>query len=125
MASTGQFMINLINTINIICNLRLFKYLERKTKDKTALKDIDRMAERKRNLYPAWLGFITLSSFTFIFIYFFTIYSFPAHIFDSATKALCTGLICDLFHCVITPGVLLLGSQTGKRKIQRMKSLFS
>ena len=119
MASTGQFMVNLINAINIICNL------DRKTKDNTALKAKDRKVERKRNLYPAWLGFITLSSFTFIFIYFFTIYSFPAHIFDSATKALCTGLICDLFHCVITPGVLLLGSQTGKRKIQRMKSLFS
>ena len=125
MASTGQFMVNLINAINVICNLCLFKYLDRKTKDNTALKSKDRKAERKRNLYPAWLGFITLSSCTFIFICFFTIYSFPAHIFDSATKALCTGLICDLFHCVITPGVLLLGSKTGKRKIQKMKSLFS
>ena len=120
-ASAGQFMVNLFNAINIVCNICLFKYLDKKTKKNTAWKAMDKKAERKRNLYPAWLGLITLSAYTFIFVCYSVIYSFPVHILDSGTKAFSTGFLCDLFHCLITPGVIMFGSQTGKRRIQKIK----
>ena len=114
-------MVNLINAINVICNICLFKYLDRATKNNSALKAVDKKAERKRNLYPAWLGFITLCACISTYLCFNVIYSFPTDILDSGTKAFCTGFICDIFHCLITPGVLLCGSPAGKRKIQIIK----
>jgi hypothetical protein len=107
--------------INIICNIYLFKYLDRNTERNIALKPMDKKAERKKNLYPAWLGVITFGTCTFIYLCFSIIYSFPAHLLDSGTNALFTGFVCDLFQCIITPGVIMFGSQTGRRRIHKMK----
>ena len=123
-ASGGQIIVNILNCINIVCNICLFKYLDRNIKKSIAIKPMDKKAERKKKLYPAWLVVITLGACTFIFVCYSAIYSFPPHLLDNGTKALFTGILCDLFHCLITPGVIMFGSQTGRRRIQKIKSEF-
>ena len=120
-ASAGQAVVYFFHCINIICNICLFKYLDRNTKKNIGIKPMDKKAERKKNLYPAWLGVITLGACTFIYICFSIIYSFPSDLLDTGTKALLTGFLCDLFHCIITPGVIMFGSPTGRRRIHKMK----
>jgi hypothetical protein len=116
----GQILFHFLNLSNIICNILLFKYLDKTAKASTALRPLDKKAERKRNLFPARIGIITFVVCTSCYGFFSLIYSLP--FLDNAMKAFLTGLLTDSFNCIITPGIIIFGSQTGRRRIQKIKN---
>ena len=121
-APFSQIFFHLFNFINIICNIWLYKYLQYNTRNNSALGPLDKKADRKRNLYPAWIGIFTLFACVFCYIFYIITYSFPSHILDNSTKAFMNALLSDSIFCIITPGIIMWGSQTGKRRIQKIKN---
>ena len=116
----GQIILHFFTLANIICNILLFKYLDKTVKASTALKPLDKKAERKRNIFPAQIGIITFVVCTLCYGFFSLIYAFP--FLDDAVKTFLTGLLVDTFNCIITPGIIIFGSQTGKINIQKIKN---
>ena len=115
----GQILLHSFNLANIIFNILLYKYLDQTVKASTALRPLDKKAERKRNIFPAQIGIIGFVVSTLCYGFFYLIYSLP--FLDNATKAFMAGLLTDTINCIITPGILIFGSQTGKRRIQNIK----
>ena len=105
--------------INICCNLWLCRYLNKMTMGNTALQARDRKRDRKRNLLPAKIGFISLvfhviSTLTFTFTY-----SHKSTNFDSATRAFLMLPMLILFTVCFLPwwpfmDQLRLGKDYGK-----------
>ena len=117
----GQILLQFFNLANIICNILLFKYLDKTVKASTVLRPLDKKAERKRNIFPAQIGIIGFVVCTLCFGFFSLIYALP--FLDNAMKAFLTGLLTDTVNCIITPGIIIFGSQTGKRRIQTIKKI--
>ena len=116
----GQILLLSMNLANIICNILLSKYLDKTVKASTSLRPLDKKLERKRNLFPAQIGIIAFIVCTSCYGLFSLLFVFP--FLDNAMKAFLTGLLTDTVNCIITPGIIIFGSQTGKRRIQKIKN---
>ena len=108
--------------VNASCNLFLSRFLRGNTETNSARSEADKKKDRKRNLIPAHIGIGVLATYAFTLGFFIFTYSYKSDNFDSATRAFLNAAFTDLFHCIITPVVIIYWSMDTRRKI---RSIFS
>ena len=80
----SQVCFHLSNFLNIFCSISLAKYLDKTTRRSTALNPLDKKIERKKNLYSAHVGALTLWSCIFCYGIFSIVFVIP--VMDNASK---------------------------------------
>ena len=120
----NQLILHISTIVNIACNLWLFSYLKKMTDKNTALKPSDKKKEKKRNLMPAQVGFLSMIIYFITMVMYTSLYAYKSETFDSATRAFCIAVYADFFHCLFSPLVILLGSADARRRIKDMWSRF-
>ena len=80
----SQICFHLSNFLNIFCSISLAKYLDKTTRRSTALNPLDKKIERKKNLYSAHVGALTLWSCIFCYGIFSIVFVIP--VMDNASK---------------------------------------
>ena len=78
--------------------------------------------ERKIEAIPAHIGMIVLATYVTSLSFFIFTYSYKSDSFDSATRAFLNAAFVDLFHCIISPVVVISGSMDARRNVWEMFS---
>ena len=120
----NQLILHISAIVNIACNLWLFRYLNKMTDQNTALQPSNKKKEKKRNLMPAQVGFLSIVCYFITMVMFTSLYAYKSAKLDVASRAFCIAVYADLFHCLFSPLVILLGSADAKRRIKEAWSIF-
>ena len=118
----NHFIIFLCNAVNVSCNLFLYRFLANETKNNSAINEVDRKKDRKRNFVPASIGMIVFIFHGFGVMLFMITYTYNSKIFDSATRAFLNAAFADCIHCIISPVILIYGSRDARRKYNEILS---
>ena len=113
----NQLIIFLCSFTNISCNIFLSFYLTEKSKNNTAVTEVDKKKDRKKNLVPAKTGLLVFGIYILSTVVFSTTYGYKSEKLDSATRAFINAAYCDFLHCISSPLIILLGSTDAKKKI--------
>ena len=116
----NQFLIFLCIVTNVSCNIFLSFYLTEKSENNTAVREVDRKKDRKRNLVPAKTGLLVFVFYIMSMLVFMTTYAYKSEKLDSATRAFINSVYADFHHCVSSPLVILLGSTDAKKKLSHI-----
>ena len=106
--------------VNISCNLFLYRYLSDKTENNSALTEVDRKKDRKRNLVPARLGLVLIFFYFITVMLFMVTYTYKLDSFDSATRAFLNNAQTDLHICIFHPIIMLWGSKDARNKLKKI-----
>ena len=118
----NQMIMIVLTIVNVSCNLFLFRFLGSMTEQNIARSEVNRKKDRKRNLIPAHIGMIVLATYVTSLSFFIFTYSYKSDSFDSATRAFLNAALVDLFHCIISPVVVISGSMEARRNVWEMFS---
>ena len=113
----NQFIIFLCTFTNISCNIFLSFYLNEKSENNTAVAEVDKKKDRKRNFVPAKTGILVFGIYILSMGVFLTTYGYKSEKLDSATRAFVNAAYSDFHHCISSPLIILLGSKDAKNKI--------
>ena len=109
----NRLIILISSCINVSCNIFLSVYLSGKTQTNTAIREVDKKKNRKRNLIPAntrlyvvfWLS-VTI---------FLAAYIYESEKLDSGTWAFLTNTYVDANHCISSPLIIFFGSKDAQK----------
>ena len=119
----NHLIIIILFVINISCNIFLYRYLSDKTENNSALNEVNRKKDRKRNLVPARLG-STLIFFYMLTVLLFTVtYSYHSDSFDRATRAFLNNVSTDLHLCICHPAIMVWGSKDARKKVKEILTM--
>ena len=116
----NHFIIFLCNAVNVSCNIFLYRFLANETKNNSAISEVDRKKDRKRNLVPASIGMIVFVFHGFGVMLYMITYTYNSKNFDSATRAFLNAAYSDCIQCVISPGIIIFGSTEARRKFKEV-----
>ena len=103
--------------LSIVCNLRLWLFLNKQTNSNSALQPLDKKRDRRRNLLPAKVGIFHLFSYVTSFCFLASIYGNCSLELDSGTKAFMVALFSDAYFCFIAPLIDIMGNTKARRKL--------
>ena len=111
----NHFIFILCCAVSVSCNLFLYRFLSDKTENNSALNEVDRKKDRKRNFIPASIGMTVFVVYGFSLMLFMFTYTYNSKNFDSATRAFLNAALTDCMHCIVTPGFIIYGSTDARR----------
>ena len=116
----NQLILHISSCINIFCNLWLYRYLNRMTKENMALNARDKKKEKKRNLIPAKTGMIYIAAYIFTFTFFMFTFSYESASLDSATRAFLNAVYGDFVQCICNPAIIIYWSSDARKRFKKI-----
>jgi len=117
-----QILLFLMNLVNIACNFYLYRFLEEKRKNNTALNETDMRKERTRNLLPAKVGVYGI----IIFVAHFVLWqlAFALKNLDSSERAVMVAVSTDFYYCLYCPALTLYACPAVRRNFRLLQVSF-
>jgi hypothetical protein len=114
----NQLIMGLLTIVNISCNLFLYRFLGTISEKSTARSETDKKKNRKRNLVPANIGFSVLGIYIIATCFFLFTYMYKSEHLDNGTRAFMNAAFADTIHCIVSPVVIISGSEGSKMKVK-------